>query len=177
MRRTKHSTGVKFNAPTLNSSGSTNLQVQDSDRRRTGGDFETRGQGNKGIPPAPFVSPHDRPTLTESEERQLMLRLEELARIEGLREDKARIKISSTTQALIDSKADDSEVLKRDGSVVLEGSFTFRELSADPDDPDEGHAVMWLSDGTGSGDDGDIMVKITAGGATKTTTLVDFSAI
>jgi len=106
-----------------------------------------------------------------------MLRLEELARIEGLREERTRIKISSTTQALIDSKADDSEVLKRDGSVVLEGPLTFKELSADPADPDEGHAVMWLSDGTGSGDDGDVMVKITAGGTTKTTTLVDYSAI
>jgi hypothetical protein len=106
-----------------------------------------------------------------------MLRLEELARIEGLREDRTRIKVSSTTQALIDNKADDSEVLKKDGSVVLEGPLTFRELSADPADPDEGHAIIWMSDGIGSGDDGDIMVKITAGGTTKTTTLVDFSAI
>ena len=33
-----------------------------------------------------------------------------------------------------------------------------------------------MSDGTDSGDDGDIMIKITAGGVTKTVTLVDFSA-
>jgi len=117
------------------------------------------------------------PAFTESEERQLMLRLEELARIEGLREDRARVRIPSTTQVLIDGKADDDEVLKRDGAVVLEGPFTFSELSKDPDDPDEGHAVMWLSNGSGSGDDGDIMIKITAAGTTKTTTLIDFSAI
>lgn len=57
--------------------------------------------------------------LTESEHRQLMLRLEELARIEGLRKDYTRIKISAATQALIDSKAAEDEVLKHDGSVPL----------------------------------------------------------
>ena len=50
------------------------------------------------------------------------------------------------------------------------------ELSADPADPAEGQSVTWQSDGTASGDDGDIMMKITAGGVTKTVTLVDFSA-
>lgn len=40
----------------------------------------------------------------------------------------------------------------------------------------EGQSMIWQSDGTGSGDDGDIMIKITAGGTTKTITLVDFSA-
>lgn len=51
-----------------------------------------------------------------------------------------------------------------------------KELSADPSDPTEGQFVIWMSDGVGSGDDGDIMLKITAGGTTKTITLVDFSA-
>jgi hypothetical protein len=51
-------------------------------------------------------------------------------------------------------------------------------LSSDPDDPPAGGWVMWQSDGTGSGADGDLMVKVTdTGGTTKTTTLVDFSAI
>ena len=115
--------------------------------------------------------------LTESEERQLMLRLEELAKIEGLRESGTRTKIPASIQALIDSKAGDSEVLKKNGTVVLEGPFTFKELSSDPGNPDEGHSVIWMSDGTGSGEDGDIMIKITAGGTTKTITLVDFSAV
>ena len=47
------------------------------------------------------------------------------------------------------------------------------ERSVDPADPPEGHAVIWMSDGTGSGDDGDIMLKITAGGATAVATIVD----
>jgi hypothetical protein len=34
-----------------------------------------------------------------------------------------------------------------------------------------------MSDGTGTGDDGDILIKVTASGTTKTTTLVDYSAI
>lgn len=50
--------------------------------------------------------------------------------------------------------------------------------SADPVDPPANSHVIWQSDGTGSGDDGDIMIKITdAGGTTKTATLVDYSAI
>jgi hypothetical protein len=52
-----------------------------------------------------------------------------------------------------------------------------QELSADPTNPSEGSHVIWQSNGTGSGDDGDIMMKITAGGVTKTATLVDFSAV
>lgn len=56
------------------------------------------------------------------------------------------------------------------------GAFIGTELSADPADPPEGQFAIWQSDGTGSGDDGDIMIKITAGATTKTVTLVDFSA-
>lgn len=51
------------------------------------------------------------------------------------------------------------------------------EASADPDDPPEGQCVIWLSDGTGSGDDGDLMCKITAGGTTATGTIVDYSGL
>jgi hypothetical protein len=52
-----------------------------------------------------------------------MLRLEELARTEGLREDRTRTKISSSTQALIDSKAAEDTVLKHDGSVELSADW------------------------------------------------------
>ena len=45
------------------------------------------------------------------------------------------------------------------------------ERAADPSDPAEGNFALWMSDGTGSGDDGDLMVKITAGGVTATTRL------
>lgn len=57
------------------------------------------------------------------------------------------------------------------------GAITMTELSADPANPSEGKMVIWMSDGTGTGDDGDVLVKITVGGVTKTTTLIDFSAI
>jgi hypothetical protein len=67
--------------------------------------------------------------------------------------------------------------IQPDTKLDVNGAITARELSADPSDPDEGAHVIWQSDGTGSGDDGDIMIKITAGGVTKTATLVDFSAI
>jgi len=59
----------------------------------------------------------------------------------------------------------------------VNGAIGARELSTDPSDPDEGAYVMWMSDGTGTGDDGDILVKIKAGGTVKTATLVDFSAV
>jgi len=60
---------------------------------------------------------------------------------------------------------------------TFSGAITQNELSADPANPVEGSYVQWMSDGVGSGDDGDIMVKITAGGVTKTTTLLDFSTL
>lgn len=44
--------------------------------------------------------------------------------------------------------------------------ITIGESSADPPAPPEGQCVIWLSDGTGTGDDGDLMVKTTAGGST-----------
>ena len=68
-------------------------------------------------------------------------------------------------------------VASPDTKLDVNGATTGRELSSDPSDPDEGSYVTWMSDGTGAGDDGDIMMKITAGGSTKTTTLVDFSAL
>ena len=48
------------------------------------------------------------------------------------------------------------------------------EKSSDPSTLTSGY-VIWQSDGTGSGDDGDIMIKINDGSTTKTITLVDFS--
>lgn len=59
---------------------------------------------------------------------------------------------------------------------TVEGEISGAELSSDPADPAEGVWVVWQSDGTGSGDDGDIMMKITAGATTKVVTIVDFSA-
>lgn len=61
-------------------------------------------------------------------------------------------------------------------TLDVNGPITFHEQSSDPNNPAEGSAVIWMSNGVGSGDDGDIMVKITAGATTKTITLIDFSA-
>ncbi len=67
------------------------------------------------------------------------------------------------------------EALHVYGSTKLEGPLILKERTYDPDNPTEGSSVIWMSNGHGSGDDGDIMIKITAGGVTKTVTLVDFS--
>ena len=50
------------------------------------------------------------------------------------------------------------------------------ERSADPTAPAEGYFVIWMSDGTGVGDDGDVMIASQAGGTTNYVTLFDHSA-
>lgn len=64
-----------------------------------------------------------------------------------------------------------------DGTLIMHGCVYLAEQSADPADPVEGQSCIWQSDGTGAGDDGDILMKITVGGSTKTATLVDFSTV
>jgi hypothetical protein len=49
------------------------------------------------------------------------------------------------------------------------------ERSADPAEPAEGYYIIWMSDGTGKGDDGDVMIASQAGGATTYATLFDHS--
>ena len=58
---------------------------------------------------------------------------------------------------------------------ITDDTVTVAQI-AEPDDPPEGDAVMWCSNGTGYGDVGDICIKITEA-STKSDTLVDFSAI
>ena len=53
-------------------------------------------------------------------------------------------------------------------SITGVTNFGFTELSADPSDPTEGESAIWQSDGTASGNDGDLMVKRTYGGTTYT---------
>jgi len=61
--------------------------------------------------------------------------------------------------------------------IVAFSALNNLERSSDPSDPAEGAWVIWMSDGTASGADGDILIKITAGGVTKTITLIDFSVV
>ena len=63
-----------------------------------------------------------------------------------------------------------------DGFIEAQGGFSAHELSADPTEPGEGECVIWLSDGTGKGDDGDVLIASKAGGTTKWGTLFDHSA-
>tara|TARA_R100000329_G_scaffold77620_1_gene66681 strand:- start:322 stop:648 length:327 start_codon:yes stop_codon:yes gene_type:complete len=90
-------------------------------------------------------------------------------------------KASKTT--LTTSAANDGLLVQLDSSGLLPAAFIppstvkVKEASSDPANPAEGEAVIWMSDGTGTGDDGDILIKITAGGVTKTATLVDFSGV
>ena len=50
-------------------------------------------------------------------------------------------------------------------------------LAADPSDPSSGQSVMWMSDGTDSGSNGDILIKVNVGGIVKTATLLDYSIL
>lgn len=55
-------------------------------------------------------------------------------------------------------------------------NISLLERSSDPSEPAEGYAVIWMSDGTGKGDDGDVLIASKAGGTTKWGTLFDHSA-
>lgn len=104
--------------------------------------------------------------------------------------DQVRVYSEASTGAFgkLNLEANHQVIFKRGTSLMAEvGSyglrvlsnayFALQERSSDPGDPPEGQTHMWMSNGSGSGDDGDIMLKITAGGVTKTVTLVDFSAV
>jgi len=64
-----------------------------------------------------------------------------------------------------------------DTKLQVAGAVTQEPLSSDPADPDAGNSVQWVSDGTGSGSAGDVMMKINVGGTTKIATLVDYSLL
>jgi hypothetical protein len=59
---------------------------------------------------------------------------------------------------------------------LIETPLRLKEQSADPTAPSEGHMVMWQSDGTGTGSDGDVLVQVRAAGSTRTFTLVSHGA-
>lgn len=56
------------------------------------------------------------------------------------------------------------------------GALTFTERTAEPSDPAEGDGVMWLSNGTGFGDDGDICAKSNPAGTVRKNIVHDHSA-
>ena len=81
--------------------------------------------------------------------------------------------LSTTTISPVDTTIERKEA----GVIGLNGGISYTALSADPSDPADGESVTWVSDGTDSGDAGDVMMKINVGGTIKTTTLVDYSTL
>lgn len=59
--------------------------------------------------------------------------------------------------------------------LTVDGGIGGLEKSADPAEPTEGEFVIWMSDGTQKGDDGDVLIASKAGGTTKYGTLFDHS--
>lgn len=58
----------------------------------------------------------------------------------------------------------------------IDNALSTSALSVDPADPPTNSHVVWQSDGTASGNDGDIMIKITkSDGTTVTKTLIAFA--
>lgn len=64
-----------------------------------------------------------------------------------------------------------SEHDARAWTLPIEGVLYAKEVSADPPDPPDGAANIWLSDGTGSGNDGDLMMERMVGGSVVQNTL------
>ena len=60
--------------------------------------------------------------------------------------------------------------------LTVGGGIGGLEKSADPAEPAEGEFVIWMSDGTGKGDDGDVLIASKAGAAIKWATLFDHSS-
>lgn len=54
--------------------------------------------------------------------------------------------------------------------------LTITERSSNPTAPSEGQFVVWMSDGTGHGADGDVLIASTAGGTTNYAIVFDHSA-
>lgn len=60
--------------------------------------------------------------------------------------------------------------------AIIGTSLSTLERSADPSEPAEGECIIWMSDGTGKGDDGDVLIASKAAGTTNWATLFDHSA-
>jgi hypothetical protein len=51
--------------------------------------------------------------------------------------------------------------------IKINNHIKMLERSSDPAEPAEGECVIWMSDGSGKGDDGDVLIASKAGGTTK----------
>jgi hypothetical protein len=64
-----------------------------------------------------------------------------------------------------------------DTKLDVDGAISMIEKSINPDNPDEGKTVIWMSDGTEAGDDGDILMASTVDGVTKHEIIYDYSEV
>ena len=62
-----------------------------------------------------------------------------------------------------------------DYDLQVDSVISMLERSSDPAEPGEGVSIIWLSDGTGYGNDGDICIASQAGGTTRKAVLFDHS--
>ena len=60
-------------------------------------------------------------------------------------------------------------------ALEINGALTLDEM-AEPTDPADGKMVLWFSNGTGAGTDGDVLIKKTVGGVVTTNT-IDLTAL
>jgi hypothetical protein len=86
----------------------------------------------------------------------------------------------TATDSISISVVDNIEIRSGGGNFVGDQAnlrqLQLSERSSDPAQPAEGTSVVWMSDGTGKGDDGDILAASTAGGSTTYTIIHDHSA-
>ena len=69
-------------------------------------------------------------------------------------------------------------ILKAVDYVQIDAALSMPERGTDPAKPANGNCIIWMSDGTGLGDDGDVICGITDGGGTsKYTIFANFSDI
>ena len=62
-----------------------------------------------------------------------------------------------------------------DYPLHVDGEIAGIEKSSDPNEPDEGEYIIWMSDGNGKGDDGDVIIASNAGGNTYWAIVFDYS--
>mgnify|MGYP003131754716 CR=1 FL=1 len=79
--------------------------------------------------------------------------------------------------ALVTSSSNSGKVLSLTAEGAIPAAYatelntvSWKAQSADPSNPADLKAVMWMSDGTGAGDAGDFMIKLTGPGAVATAT-------
>lgn len=84
--------------------------------------------------------------------------------------------VTNGTNSVQASGAGFLSVTFADGTAFYTGTrVTLFDRPSDPSDPDNGSWTIWMSDGTATGNAGDLYMKINVGGTTKTVKLYDYT--